>query len=393
LVNAAFEIIMSDGESGGARKCSKCGDEFKDEVASLQAEVAHLRKQLETADPNPQPTHHAELLVNQKGLAGAISFWGEVKKGLDDKLASSMQAQQPNSVAPSSLKRPSTEPHAEEAAAKRPANQIQTEYMKGDLIDSNDTVVMLLVPSSMVGPLIGSKGCEIKRMTAVSNCKMRLESINEPSSAHLPEPLRKMTISGTVAGCHLAVLEAYAILFQRNGTVGTMKILIPNQAAGVIIGKGGSMVKSLQTLSGAHVSVEKEMGYGAVGREVHVDSETVESSGRAQYEISRVMHSWQARQELVGDPSAFQGAGQGGGVGWGGGGKGGKGMMQPQAMQQRARLPNTMGMSAAGLPFAMSSAQQWRGPAPPPPQAPPPAPPQAWGNPHPPPPGGPPRRW
>jgi transcription antitermination factor NusA-like protein len=269
-------------------------------------------------------------------------------------------------------------------------------YMKADEVDESENVVQLLVPSSYVGVLIGSKGSEIKRMESVSRCKIRAENSDEPSTNTM-EPMRRFIITGSVGGSHLAVIEACKAMSIKGGMLDyAIRLMIPNQAARFVIGKAGVTIKALQTSSGAKISVEKELCYGAVGRVVQINGRSLETSLRAQYEINRLIHKerFEAIDQGWGVGKGGMGMGKGGGMGMGKGGmgkgggggmgkggamgmaKGGMGgaspmhmqqqqqqqMLQQQQMQQRQQLwqQQQHGMqqwSGAAVPSARPAAQ------------------------------------
>jgi transcription antitermination factor NusA-like protein len=225
-----------------------------------------------------QPTQLAKLLINEKGLAEAALFWELVKKGLDKEVAEEakrkQQEAQKSKITPPPELATSTNSPLKRAASTELASAakklVQSGYLKGDHIDSTDTKVMLLVPPLMVGVIIGTKGSEVKRMEQAFGCRIKVENNDEPST-NPSEPMRRLCISGKLSQCHLTVMEICKVMMRKGDAISSIKIVIPNQTARVVIGKGGSTINALQTSTKSRISVEKEMCYGAMGRVVLLD--------------------------------------------------------------------------------------------------------------------------
>lgn len=66
-------------------------------------------------------------------------------------------------------------------------------------------------------------------------------------------------------------------------------LVVPNQAVGFLIGKGGAVIKELQTNSGAHIQFENEKDTkpGAAGRQVTIESPSEASRNKFVYLVSR----------------------------------------------------------------------------------------------------------
>ncbi|KAM4604822.1 far upstream element-binding protein 1 isoform 3-T3 [Polymixia lowei] len=118
------------------------------------------------------------------------------------------------------------------------------------------------VPDGMVGFIIGRGGEQISRMQQESGCKIQIA----PDSGGMPE--RSVTLTGSPD----AILNAKRLLteivekgrptpaFHHNDGPGmsVQEIMVPASKAGLVIGKGGETIKSLQERAGVKMVMIQE---------------------------------------------------------------------------------------------------------------------------------------
>ena len=129
--------------------------------------------------------------------------------------------------------------------------------------DGDDAYVLkILAPNNMTGMLIGKQGVVLHRIMDESGARVRVSLVNEviPRSGE-----RIVTVSGSLdaigraqnlISCQLAEPrqgdEPRPPLIER-----TLKLLVPNGGAGVLIGKAGSVIKELTAVTGAQIKVSQ----------------------------------------------------------------------------------------------------------------------------------------
>ncbi|XP_063237832.1 far upstream element-binding protein 2 isoform X2 [Bacillus rossius redtenbacheri] len=126
------------------------------------------------------------------------------------------------------------------------------------------------VPDKMVGLIIGRGGEQITRLQNESGCKIQMA----PDSGGMPE--RVCTLTGSRDSINRAKELIMNIVQQRSRTEGvgpgmgdmnmgggggpgnhSHHVLVPRAAVGVVIGKGGDMIKKIQNETGARVQFQQ----------------------------------------------------------------------------------------------------------------------------------------
>uniref|UniRef100_A0A668AGU0 Far upstream element (FUSE) binding protein 1 n=1 Tax=Myripristis murdjan TaxID=586833 RepID=A0A668AGU0_9TELE len=118
------------------------------------------------------------------------------------------------------------------------------------------------VPDGMVGFIIGRGGEQISRMQQESGCKIQIA----PDSGGMPE--RSVTLTGTPDSIQTAKRLLTEIVekgrptpaFHHNDGPGmsVQEIMVPASKAGLVIGKGGETIKSLQERAGVKMVMIQE---------------------------------------------------------------------------------------------------------------------------------------
>ncbi|EDV22924.1 Protein BTR1 [Trichoplax sp. H2] len=152
-----------------------------------------------------------------------------------------------------------------------------TEIIKDN--SSGDKVVLkLLIPNYAAGSIIGKGGDVINDLQNDSKTRIRLSHNNDtfPGTKE-----RVIVITGSIAGVRQVnrfILEKvseegkadkaiqYGVLDKNRNR--QLKMIVPNAAAGVIIGKGGSNIKEIQDKSGAHVQVSQKKAQYAIDERI-----------------------------------------------------------------------------------------------------------------------------
>jgi far upstream element-binding protein len=123
------------------------------------------------------------------------------------------------------------------------------------------TMEEVMISGSKVGLIIGKGGENIKMLQEKANVKMvMIQDSNMPS--HEDKPLR---ISGQAANVALAKQMVFDLLAEKEGGGGGgagNEINIPRHFVGVVIGKGGDMIKRITTETGAKVQLKPDDGQG-----------------------------------------------------------------------------------------------------------------------------------
>ncbi|XP_043208493.1 far upstream element-binding protein 2-like isoform X3 [Amphibalanus amphitrite] len=230
----------------------------------------------------------------------------------------------------------------------------------------------MMVPSSKVGLIIGKGGETIKQLQDNSGSKMVV--VQDGEYANAPEkPLR---ITGDPKQIERAKQLVFDLMaekdnygpggggggggrnFGRGGGFGTtsQEVTVPQAAVGVVIGKGGEMIKKVQNDTGANIQFQQNIS-GRNERLATVTG-TPDQIEHAKVIINDLIESVMKRDQM---------GGRGGGGGWGGpGGPGGYGR-GPGGPMGRDGKPD---MGPGGPPFG--------GPGGPGPGG--PYPPQGWGG-------------
>lgn len=117
----------------------------------------------------------------------------------------------------------------------------------------------VLVPSNMAGVVLGKGGETIIRIQEESNIKAHMSKSNEffPGTNE-----RICTLSGNdTEGIKAGLNKLCDKLFEKMDSLQeklTLKMLIPNATAGMIIGKGGEHIRSIKESTGAFVQLSRK---------------------------------------------------------------------------------------------------------------------------------------
>ncbi|BFZ20521.1 hypothetical protein BsWGS_23560 [Bradybaena similaris] len=148
-----------------------------------------------------------------------------------------------------------------------------------DSMGEGGTVVELNIPGSKVGLIIGKGGETIRQLQERAGVKMVMIQDSNAPSAH-DKPLR---ITGELAKCQRAKELVLELMAEKDGmprsnaggyndfgsSMGSMghgggsngmDISVPRQGVGLVIGKGGDMIKKIQSDTGAKVQFKPDDG-------------------------------------------------------------------------------------------------------------------------------------
>lgn len=148
-------------------------------------------------------------------------------------------------------------------------------------------VVVMPVSNEVVGRVIGKGGTTIRQIQDLSG--VHLEVAREPAAG---SSMREITITGNEAqiehcqrlvrakmeGQDLPARGTPAAFGLAPGVPGEMKVCIPDDMVGRVIGKGGSTIREIQDHSGAHMDIEKDCKSGTSQREVTIKGTPLQMS-------------------------------------------------------------------------------------------------------------------
>lgn len=108
----------------------------------------------------------------------------------------------------------------------------------------------ILVPAAAAGRIIGKGGTTIAQLQKDAGARVKMSKASEfyPGTTE-----RVCLISGPIDGI-LKIND----FFMENFSSTSIKILVPNSTAGMIIGKGGSYIKQIKEDSGAYVQISQK---------------------------------------------------------------------------------------------------------------------------------------
>lgn len=108
----------------------------------------------------------------------------------------------------------------------------------------------ILVPAAAAGRIIGKGGTTIAQLQKDAGARVKMSKASEfyPGTTE-----RVCLISGPIEGI-LKIND----FFMENFSSTSVKILVPNSTAGMIIGKGGSYIKQIKEESGAYVQISQK---------------------------------------------------------------------------------------------------------------------------------------
>lgn len=122
------------------------------------------------------------------------------------------------------------------------------------IMDNNTTSPIyhfkILVPATAAGRIIGKGGTTIAQLQKDAGARVKMSKASEfyPGTTE-----RVCLISGPIEGI-LKIND----FFMENFSSTSIKILVPNSTAGMIIGKGGSYIKQIKEESGAYVQISQK---------------------------------------------------------------------------------------------------------------------------------------
>lgn len=189
------------------------------------------------------------------------------------------------------------------------------------------TAEIINVPDKMVGLIIGRGGEQITRLQAESGCKIQMA----PDSGGLPD--RQCTITGLPSSIEQAKMAIQRIIANEGsggtgrpdggqGGRGFFEMMVPGFKVGLVIGKGGEMIRQMQEQSGAKIVIIQESAEAAHEKPIRITG-SEEAVEIAKGLVNEVLNQTDDR-----DPGGFGGAGRGrgrGGFGMPMGGRGGRG--------------------------------------------------------------------
>ena len=210
-------------------------------------------------------------------------------------------------------------------------------YGGGGAADGVKRTSEIRVPGSSVGLVIGKMGETIRQLEGMTGCEIQVARENR-----LGEDDRVVTLRGTdeqVARAHEEINKvvaggpsnrssgapSYSQAGLGYGGGNSFTVHIPNVAVGLLIGRSGETIRSLQARTGCSVQVQRnsDVAPGSDTREV-VLSGREDQIDMARREIDMIIQDKQASMHRGPDDRAGAGSyGVGGGGGDGGGGGGG----------------------------------------------------------------------
>ena len=236
-----------------------------------------------------------------------------------------------------------------------------------DMFAPGNTTKEIHIPNAQVGGIIGRGGHQIKLLREQARCEIQVQSNRDVAPG---SDRRRVTLIGSpdkVALAErliLAKVEELAANVEPRGhsqpsSYGggggggggggmndrTEQVSVPSEHVGRIIGKGGSMIKSIRERSNCDVQVERDNGPPGPTRVVTFRG-TPEAINQAKFLVSQklVDPMQQGGYGGGGGGGGYGGNGYGGGGGYGGGSYGGGYNQQ----QQYAPPPSAYGNSGYG---------------------------------------------
>ncbi|XP_050397075.1 tudor and KH domain-containing protein isoform X3 [Patella vulgata] len=123
-----------------------------------------------------------------------------------------------------------------------------------EIATSRQTVIEVKVPRSIVGPLIGRQGANIKKLQEESGARVNFK--DESTLSRSSDDNRTVIIRGTSESAQKAELMIRKIIADMPAIL-TEEIQVPAVALGRIIGRGGENVRELSRISKAKIYIER----------------------------------------------------------------------------------------------------------------------------------------
>lgn len=146
------------------------------------------------------------------------------------------------------------------AAVKRAAPSSEEEPGKRSRVvgDEDLSILKILLPEKQVGNVIGKEGVVLKKTMEESGTRIRISAIDEiiPGTRE-----RIATITGPISSLQIAQHLIGAVLADCNGAGPeadrSLKLLMPHASIGVVIGRGGIVIKEMMQLTGAFIKISQ----------------------------------------------------------------------------------------------------------------------------------------
>lgn len=132
----------------------------------------------------------------------------------------------------------------------------QSGLLQNDEYDQTEINLCLLVPESSVAVMIGKGGVNVNTVKAVSGANVSFAKKENSGGG-----VRKCFISGILSGVIKAayvnghVVAESQLMSSQSISLG---VLVNNNAAGSVIGKGGENLKNIREQTGCHINMEKQ---------------------------------------------------------------------------------------------------------------------------------------
>jgi RNA-binding protein Nova len=150
---------------------------------------------------------------------------------------------------------------------KRSNNDDGAHQNNGYSGNSNDLHLKMLVPSALAGSIIGRGGERISQLQKDTECRVKMSKAND----FYPNTNERICL---IIGSVKAVLKAHDIILERmqekteaarpheldhpETRLAQIKLLIPKNTAGLIIGRSGAVIKTIKDESGAFVQISSK---------------------------------------------------------------------------------------------------------------------------------------
>ncbi|KAL7547578.1 hypothetical protein ACHAWF_012326 [Thalassiosira exigua] len=329
----------TNGEGGEEEEAQAKGEEKEDENVVANGEApspaAAPAAPPTTAEPPaseaaPPASAPAPAAVDPRPAAAAAAPPAEAAPAAAPPVAASPAAASPAAAPPAAAAPAAAPPAAAPAGvpsgSARPASSPSSSDPNA-VLEERSTI-----PSAHVGRVIGKGGETVRDLEARSGCAR----IDVDQDARPGQP-RAVTYRGTRSSIDLAK-SLVSILCETDGRDAELplgraamkKISVPGSGVGKIIGRGGEVIRKLQSESQARIQVDHS-GRGGSRREIVITG-TAESVQRAEEMIAFLcdnpgLDSDEALRVMMGGGQAMRAYGGGGGMGGygGGGGMGGPG--------------------------------------------------------------------
>ncbi|PSR99275.1 hypothetical protein BD289DRAFT_458646 [Coniella lustricola] len=193
-------------------------------------------------------------------------------------------------------------------------------------LKEGEDCLQIMVPDRTVGLIIGRGGETIRDLQERSGCHVNI--VGESKSVNGLRPVNLIGPYAAAAQAKEMIMEIVDSDSRANGAAGPPArgprdnmhektqdaIFVPNEAVGMIIGKGGETIREMQNTTGCKINVSQQPQPGQSDREI----ELVGSRDA----IERAKQAIEDKVEAVKQKSNGGGGGGGGGRGGGGGGRG-----------------------------------------------------------------------